>query len=240
MFYNGETIEIFETTYDDHGKKIRSEFRLRKLLGNASKENSHLVSVYEAEKNQGELVSFGADGSITSRVTYAYDENGKKVRTEMYGPNGRLNFRSVYHYDKSGNNTEIISFRNDGSIYERSSRLFNPLNKKVETIGYKGDGSVEYRYVSIMDDAGRIIKGESYIGNTRDTTFENSYDRNGNLAENVLFDEKLSVREITKWLYEVDSVGNWTKKTTSKWVLKDGKMVPEPLIITERNITYNK
>jgi hypothetical protein len=43
-----------------------------------------------------------------------------------------------------------------------------------------------------------------------------------------------------KYAYEFDTKHNWVKRTTSKWVAKDGKSDYEPAYVDYRTITYHE
>jgi TonB family protein len=64
------------------------------------------------------------------------------------------------------------------------------------------------------------------------------YDDKGNISEMTLLngDGSLLSREVYK--YDYDSVGNWTKMTTSVAVVESGKVTFEPTEVTYRSIMY--
>src|SRR5438094_393694 len=64
------------------------------------------------------------------------------------------------------------------------------------------------------------------------------YDEKGNISEMTLLngDGSLLNREVYK--YDYDSVGNWTRMTTSVAVVEGGKVTFEPTEVTYRSIMY--
>jgi TonB family protein len=64
------------------------------------------------------------------------------------------------------------------------------------------------------------------------------YDERGNISEMTLLntDGTLLGKEVYK--YDYDSVGNWTRMTTSVAVVEGGKVTFEPTEVTYRSITY--
>ncbi len=64
------------------------------------------------------------------------------------------------------------------------------------------------------------------------------YDEKGNISEMTLLngDGSLLSREVYK--YDYDSVGNWTRMTTSVAVIEGGKVTFEPTEVTYRSIMY--
>jgi hypothetical protein len=65
-------------------------------------------------------------------------------------------------------------------------------------------------------------------------------DAKGQVVETSYFDVKTdTVRTRYSYTYDsLDAQGNWVKKTTAKWVTKDGKSSFEPGYVTYRTITY--
>jgi hypothetical protein len=80
---------------------------------------------------------------------------------------------------------------------------------------YSEDGSLNQKYVETLDARGVEV-------------------------EESFFDVKTGAVR-TKYSYAYDSFdrqGNWTKRTTSKWVTKGGRQELAPDSVTYRTITY--
>ncbi len=124
----------------------------------------------------------------------------------------RYSWKYKYKYDDKGYLVEKLLYGNDGNL--RMRYVYNLKDNQLEELAYSSDGSLNQRYLSILNDKSNEI-------------------------ERTDFDVKNgSVRNRYSYEYEFDSTGNWIKKTTRKWVTKDGKSVSEPAWITYRNITY--
>ena len=64
-------------------------------------------------------------------------------------------------------------------------------------------------------------------------------DEKGNQIEETSFETRDgSIRDKYSRTYEFDARGNWIKRTTSKWVTKDGKSYYAPAYVDYRTITY--
>ena len=67
---------------------------------------------------------------------------------------------------------------------------------------------------------------------------EYKYDAQGNITEMTLRDERGAIVSRESYSYEFDSVGNWTKMTTSLVLFENGQIKREPIESTYRTITY--
>ena len=116
--------------------------------------------------------------------------------------------------------TEVAKIVNaDGAIGEGKRVV-------LETAAYdiKG-GKTENQYFPV---SGSALTGKEVY----------KYDDKGNISEMTLLnnDGSLLGREVYK--YDYDSVGNWTKMTTSVAVVEGGKVTFEPTEVTYRSIMY--
>jgi periplasmic protein TonB len=64
------------------------------------------------------------------------------------------------------------------------------------------------------------------------------YDERGNISEMTLLNSDGSLLGKEVYKYDYDSVGNWTRMTTSVAVVEAGKVTFEPTEVTYRSITY--
>ena len=86
---------------------------------------------------------------------------------------------------------------------------------ELEELVYAEDGSLNQHYISMLD-------------------------KNGNEIERTGFDPRDgAVGAKYSYEYVFDPKGNWTKRTTSKVVMKDGRAQADPQYVdTRRFITY--
>jgi TonB family protein len=118
------------------------------------------------------------------------------------------------------------------------------VRTEVAKISTANSGPTEAKRV-VLETASYDIKG----GKTENQYFPMTgsaltgkevykYDDKGNISEMTLLnsDGSLLSREVYK--YDYDSVGNWTKMTTSVAVVESGKVTFEPTEVTYRSIMY--
>ncbi len=105
----------------------------------------------------------------------------------------------------------------------------NPAEGKrvvLETASYdiKG-GKTENQYFPV---AGSTLTGKEVY----------KYDEKGNISEMTLVNNDGSLLGKEEYKYDYDSVGNWTRMTTSVAVVEGGKVTFEPSEVTYRSIMY--
>jgi hypothetical protein len=123
----------------------------------------------------------------------------------------RYDNRFQFKYDEKKRLIEKIWFLNNGDVSVRDVYKYSGNQKEVSV--YIGDGSLNRRYVITLDDKGNEVARTFFEGN-RSVGLKQSY------------------------TYEFDANGNWTRRTTSRIVMKDGREQLEPSSIHFRTITY--
>lgn len=125
----------------------------------------------------------------------------------------RYSTRYRYKYDDKGRLVESVAYWNDGRLGWRTVRTFG--EGRVETLSYNADGKLSDKYVETLDARGNVVE-TSYLDVKTD-----------------------AVKRRYSYAYDsFDAQGNWVKRTTSRWVTKDGKSFFEPSHVTYRTITY--
>lgn len=124
----------------------------------------------------------------------------------------RYSHRFDFKYDDQKRLVEKTWINNAGKLWMRYVYKYSGLQR--EELVYSADGSLNQRYVSVLDDKGNEIE-------------ETIYEVGGE-----------TVRSKHSYAYEFDAKGNWTKRTSSKWVTKDGRSYYEPADVSYRTITY--
>jgi len=156
-----------------------------------------------------------AQGSLTAKANNFQPQTGSgsesdsdRGRDGLLGPVRRIR-------------TEVVKIANaDGKLIENGKRVL------LEAAEYdlKGAKTVnQYFPVAGSAPTGREVY---------------KYDDKGNISEMTLMgaDGSLISKEIYK--YEYDSLGNWTKMSTSVAVVESGKISFEPTEVTYRSISY--
>lgn len=117
-----------------------------------------------------------------------------------------------FTYDNQKRLIEKTWIGNDGKLWMRYVYKYSG-NQKEELV-YSANGSLNQHYLAVLDEQGNEIE---------ETIFEG---RDG------------KIRRKNSYAYEFDAKGNWTKRTSSKWVTKDGRSFYEPANVDYRTFTY--
>jgi hypothetical protein len=178
---------------------------------------------YDYKGNLSTITVFGyLDGARVSRLK-SIEREYNPPPVMIASPPGEVRPKSdprfsnkfTFQYDDQKRLIEKAWISNNGRLSIRYVYKYtgNPANQREELV-YSADGSLNQRSLSILDDQGNEVEQTSF--ETRDG----------------------SVRGRYSYAYESDSKGNWIKRTTSKWVTKDGKSYYAPASVDYRTITY--
>ncbi len=175
---------------------------------------------YDYKGNLSEITVYGyLDGARVSR--------GKGIEREYNPPpmmiasppgatrpksDPRYSNKFTFHYDDQKRLIEKAWYLNNGELTTRYVYKYSASQR--EEFVYSSDGSLNQHYLSTLDAQGNEVE---------ETSFET---RDG------------SVRGKYKYAYEFDAKGNWIKRTTSKWVTKNGKSDYAPASVDYRTINY--
>lgn len=110
---------------------------------------------------------------------------------------------------------------------------------KLETkSGNVTEGQRQLLEVTTYNLKGQRIDNVSYPVAGASGSEEYKYDDKGNIVEMTQRSADGAIISKEVYRYEMDSVGNWTKMTTSLVVFEDGKLRNEPVEVTYRSISY--
>jgi len=159
----------------------------------------------------------GARVSKSNSIQYEYDPPPMMMPRLAGEPerksDPRYSSKLAYKYDDKGRLVETLRYWNDGRLGSRT--VVSYKDGKRESLSYGLNGELNSKYVETLDEKGNVVE-ESYFDTKTDT-----------------------VRTRYSYAYDsFDAQGNWTKKTTSKWVTKDGQEQFAPAYVTYRTITY--
>ncbi len=183
--------------------------------GNLTKRES-----YDWKGNLSDITVYGyLDGArVSDRNSISHEYNPPPMMISSspgeakpkYDP--RYSNKFEFKYDDKKRLIEKTWINNDGKLWLRYVYMYS--GSQIEELVYSANGSLNQRYVSVLDDKGNEIE-------------ETSYEVGG---------EK--VRGKYSYAYEFDAKGNWIKRTTSKWVTKDGRSYYEPENVHYQTLTY--
>jgi hypothetical protein len=192
------------------------------------------MDYYNERGNLTKRESYDYKGNLSEITVYGYLDGArvsdwKTIRREYNPPpmmislppgetkpkyDPRYKTKYTYQYDDKNRLAEKTIFGNEGKV--RIRYVYKYAGNQREDLAYSADGSLNQRYLSILDSKGNAVE----------KTFFEPRDK--------------SIRSKNSYVYEFDSNGNWTKRTSSKWVTKDGSSSYQPESVYYQTITYYK
>jgi len=174
---------------------------------------------YDYRGNPMEIYAYGyIDGERVSNskmIRYEYDPPPVMIASTGGKPPTKRDPRygTKYKYRYAGGHlVEEWLYRSDGELFQHITYSYKG-NQKEETF-YDSKGTVNRRYLYTLDAKGNELEEVAYEG---------SGDK---------------VRDRYAYAYEFDAQGNWTKRTVSKQVTKDGQTLNAPAWVDYRRISY--
>lgn len=217
---HGRVKTVLEESQDLSGTwsvqtRKRDSFETYNEQGNLTR-----AEFYDYKGNLHDITVYGyVDGSRVSNsktIQHEYNPPGVMVRAApgavIKKSDLRYQTKFEFKYDEQKRLIEHSWFRSNGERFLRY--VYNYKGNQLEKLVYSEDGSLNQRSLSILDSKGNEI-------------------------ERTSFDPRDGAAGAThSYAYEFDAHGNWTKRTTSKVVSKDGSTNLEPLYVDFRKITY--
>jgi len=209
--------------------------------------------------NKTEDSRFNADGNLTLKLVYDYDDKGLCSVEDRYNSDGMMarhrkfaykyddagkvieeDFlgvqitygKTTYTYDSKGNVIEKSWFNSDGTVGMKETSKYDDNGNMIETTNYVRDGKPEWRITYKMDASGKLAEETWYKNGTKFfITYTYSYDEQGRKTEMHYLNEKR--KSYMKWTFKrvYDSHGNWTQEIQYR--------NDKPNTISERVIEYS-
>ncbi len=143
-----------------------------------------VVTNYDKNGNEVEIINYKQNGSVSSRHTYKYDNQNRKIeylQYQDYRQKGiELAFRQVFTYDKNGNKASELGF--DGRTTYRIAYSYFPNGKQKEIIRYNAANQVEEKWIYEHNGNNTKISIFKPVGTLSKIT-ERKYDSAGNLLD---------------------------------------------------------
>ena len=204
---------------NESGKWVEEERQMDSVVTYDSDGNRVKQDLYDYRGNLFELSTYlviDGDRAVKEEMKrYDYDPPimalGSKADSKPRDP--RYNFKFKYKFDDKGRRTEHAWYSNDGSLWLRYVSVYDGKGNEIEWFRYSADGTI----------------------NGRSTA---TYDGFGNEIEKTWFRPDGSLSEKWQYEYELDAKKNWIKRSSRKWLTREGKSFFEPYEITYRQITY--
>ncbi|MCI0487056.1 MAG: TonB family protein [Blastocatellia bacterium] len=235
---------IESISYFDGGKPRREVFNyneegnLVESLSYESKDSlvEKQTHTYNAEGDETEHLRYDEKGELTSKTVYRHDSERRLVEKLFYKdeePNGK----EAFAYDENGRTIERITYDGKGDMTGKTVTGYDDEANRIERSKYGPKGEFEGKTVTTYDPKGNVIAIDYYRADGGQAwKLEFVYDDKENVIE-----EKFANRDnLNMWAYEYeyDSMGNWTKKTTSRFFSVQGKVKPFPSHAIYRSFKY--
>ena len=239
-------------------RSVEAEFAEFEVTDGSAKEIRHQPAGYELYDFEGKLIEEISPYRLmmddSYKDIYFYDEQGKLYQREEYDENETLNGKTIFEQYSNGNRIEKNYYFDNYEILKLGSHtIYDSEDNHIETSHYDVKGNVDPKHIykasskptrkveenTIANNDGYIIESLHYDeeGKLHHKTVS-SYDSNGNQKEFFGYELDGTLYQKTKYDYEFDSVGNWTKRLQFWWVIGWGEFRLIPWTITYRKIDY--
>lgn len=111
--------------------------------------------------------SYGADGQMTERRVYKYDNMGNNTELEFYNPDGDLMQRYLYKYDNRGNRIEWRFYDSDEFLVALTTYYYDDHDNVVEVSSFNYDEHLNWKhsYVYEYDEDDNWVRQTIYRNN---------------------------------------------------------------------------
>ncbi len=221
-------------------KSVRqSAGSVRQVYGKPVTRESSFVSVteYDSSGNKIEVREYQR-GVLSKRTTYARDEKGNRVSIR-HDADGKIVSKSVGSVDKAGKPLQYAEYNQDGELLWRSVYSYDAQGKFLEAVIYNPDGSVKSRTIFKHNEAGQQVGLEVYDANGKllQKQSQSASETTSTVYGQTPEDTHESTSQSSKTEIEVDSHGNWTRKSV-RISTKRGEKVDNAIQLTTREIAY--
>jgi antitoxin component YwqK of YwqJK toxin-antitoxin module len=232
----GEQQLVSVDTYDKRGD--RAEHVSYTPEGTLS---SKIVFTYDDQGNETEATWYNASGTPESRAVSTYDAEGHKTETRSYTANETLTRRTVFTYDTRGNETAAHSYTPEDALENSTVSTYDANGNLEEAVWSYVDGKQGGQIVYKRDAKGTLLSSVALAyapDGTLQSRMEVAYDARGNPTEVAWYSDNGKFKKSETSTYRYDTFGNWTQRTTTKWVSTDSKSFFEPPAASYRTFTY--
>jgi TonB family protein len=243
--------------YDSRGNLTESV-----VFGSDGTALSKSVSTYDVQGSKTEQSQYKSKDTLISKTIYSHNSAGLVIEADEYDEKNTLRLKTLFSYDEAGRFIEKRQIRNN-ELGSKIRYKYNSDGRLSEQVNSNKEGVVQFKAVHLY--APDLIRSEYLlyrnqqappvktmrIRNLKKNSTEIGYYRSsGDTAwkwvftyddkDNVSGEEFTNVAAFDKCSYEYvyDSMGNWTKRTTSRWHQADGNLVPRPGETIYRRISY--
>jgi len=154
--------------------------------------SQRLVYTYDAEGRSTGYNEFAAmlDKSLTipRRHVYKLDDKGRRVEYSVFESDGTRASYFVSKYDKNGNLTGEEWYSHTGQLGGKTVSTFDEKGNKTSEAHYLGDGSLSWKNVSKFDSNQNRTELLQYHADKLRYQIISTYDNQGRLLENLILE----------------------------------------------------
>lgn len=169
---------------------------------------------YDKKGNPIEILNYKANGEISSKVLYKYNEKNQRIEYVLYQkvnrPEIEITNKQNYQYDLKGN--KILEVRFDGATQSRVVYDYHPDNKPKGIVSSSAGNKIiekwDFSYEGNRQVV-RVVDGDQKLMSSINRVF----DSNGNTLEETRFDAK--GKELKKILFTFDASGKMIEQVES-------------------------
>lgn len=187
--------------------------------------------LYDQNNQCVEVIYIDGESEVRSRVTIAYDAEGRKIGVVTY--EGRNTQRGRVEYEYADNETICTTYDDSDSFVSKVGERVDSEGRVVEAASYDAEGAIISRNLTTYDAEGRIAE-QSTINRDEELVLSKKYeyDENGCLVRFTEDDKQTP--SLTVILYTYDEQHNLIKERCYM-----GKYLVSQYV-TEYNITYRE
>jgi len=175
----------------------------------------------------------------------------------VYSYDNVLIRKSVFAYDTAGNPSLQVHAMADGSLVEVTLFIANTRNLLSAKILFNENGAFKQKLEYGYDNTNKLVLTDSHPYEVRNVYRNNIlaqqhwYHKGFKQVETMIEFNERGDFELekhftydgtplgeTSYSYEYDASGNWTRQALSRFILKEGKRVPDGNSTVTREIDY--
>ncbi len=245
--------------YDSRGNLTESV-----VFGSDGAPVSRNVSTYDGQGLKTEQSQYKSKDVLISRTIYSHNSAGLVIEADEYDEKNTLRLKTLFSYDEAGRFIEKRQMR-DNELGLKIRYKYNSDGRLSEQVNSNKEGIVHFKavhlyapdlirseYLQYRDQQAPPVKTIRIHNLKKGTTEIGYYRSSGDIAWKWVFtyDDKDNVTgeefsnnaalDRCSYEYEYDSMGNWTKRTTSRWYQAGGNFAPHPAETIYRRISYDQ
>ena len=167
-YFDGSTWDI---TYDIRGNAVTEIYR------NWAGEETRYERVFNEYGEVIENTAYDADGNMTFRSEYSWDNRGRNTKCVTYTPDGEVDYRNGYVYDAHGN--EYAGSYEAQGFHETWQTVYDIAGYPIRSFSTYRQSNYQSEGIDYYDYLGNVETSESYSEGALNYKAEYQYDAYG-------------------------------------------------------------